>query len=77
MIMSEAFLVDVSIVMFNVCLCYAFLSVPCSPVITCRERADLLALLRMIDSCVYVTFPYGAMGPYLYQLLIFAFFFIL
>ena len=31
--------------MFHVCLCYSVLSVPCSHVITCWERTDLLALL--------------------------------
>ena len=31
--------------MFHVCVCYAVLSVPCSLVITCCERTDLLALL--------------------------------
>ena len=31
--------------MFHVCLCYAVLSVLCSLVVTCWERADLLALL--------------------------------
>ena len=30
-------------------------SVPCGLVITCRERADLLALLYVMVSCVYVT----------------------
>ena len=35
------------------------LSVPCSLVITEWERADLLALLCVMFSCVFVTFPYG------------------
>ena len=33
------------IFMLRVCLCYTVLSVPCSLVITCWERANLLALL--------------------------------
>ena len=37
---------------FHVYLCYAVLSVPCSPVITCGERADLLVLLCAVFSCV-------------------------
>ena len=45
--------------MFHVYLCYAVLSVPCSIVITCWERADLLALLCVMFSCVFVTFSYG------------------
>ena len=43
---------------FHVCLCCAALSVPCSLVITCCVRADLLALLCVIFLC-FVTFPYG------------------
>ena len=31
----------------------------CSLVVTCCERADLLALLCVICSCVCVAFPYG------------------
>ena len=31
--------------MFQVCLCYAVLSVPFSLMVTCCKRADLLALL--------------------------------
>ena len=34
-------------------------SVPCSLVVTCWERADLLALLCVVCSCRLVTFPYG------------------
>ena len=37
---------------FHVCLCYAVLSVPCSLVITCWERVDLLALLWVVFACV-------------------------
>ena len=47
---------------FHVCLCYAVLSNPCSFVITCWVRADLLALLCVAFSCVFVTFPYGVSG---------------
>ena len=53
--------------MFHVHLCYAILSVLCSLVITCWERADLLFLLCVVFSCVYVTFPYGVLGQ-LYRL---------
>ena len=51
--------------MFVVCLCYAILSVPCSLVINCLERADLLAILCVMFSCV-VTFPYGVPGQVWY-----------
>ena len=46
----------------DVCLCYAALFVPCSLVITCWDRADLLALLCAVFSCVFDTFPYGIPG---------------
>ena len=39
----------------------AVLSVPCSLVVTCWERAYLLALLYVMFSCVFVTFPYGVL----------------
>ena len=29
---------------------------------TCCEMADLLALLYVVFSCVYGTFPYGVLG---------------
>ena len=63
---------------FHVYLCYAALSFPCILVITCWERADLLALLCVMFSCVCVHFPYGVSAkvwylivsiPDLYQLL--------
>ena len=52
-------------------LCFVFvyhtvLSVPCSLVVTCWERADLLALLYGMFSCVFVTFPYGILGQVWY-----------
>ena len=43
-------------------LCYAVLSVSYSFVITCWERAALLALLFVMFSCVFVTFPYDVPG---------------
>ena len=40
------------LVMFHVDVCYAVVSVPCSLVVTCCERADLLAVLCVVFSCV-------------------------
>ena len=34
--------------------------------VTCWERADLLALLCVMFSCVFVTFPYDDMGQVWY-----------
>ena len=34
--------------MLHICLCYAVLSVPCSLVVICWERADLLALFCVV-----------------------------
>ena len=39
-----------------VCVCHTVLSVPCSLVNTCWEKADLLALFYMMFYCVFVTF---------------------
>ena len=58
-------------------LVLAVMSVSCSLVVTYWERADLLALLYMMFSCVFVTFPYGVLGQVWYMIvsiLIFAFF---
>ena len=44
-------------VFFDICVsCH---TVPCSLVVTCLERADLLALLCVMFSRVVFTFPYG------------------
>ena len=43
-------------------VCHAFLSVHCSLVVTCWERAVLLAGLYVEFSCVFVTIPCGVMG---------------
>ena len=40
--------------------------VPCSFEITCWERADLVALIRVMFYCVFVTFPYGVLGQVWY-----------
>ena len=38
------------------------LTIPCSLVVTCWERADHLVLLYVRFSCVFVIFPYGVLG---------------
>ena len=48
--------------LFRVCRCHEFLSVHCSLLVTCWERADLLALLYVMFSCVFVTSPCGVLG---------------
>ena len=67
---SSKFLIDPSLVdlfcYFCVCLCHTVLSVSCSHVVTCWERADLLVLFYVMFSCVFVTFPYGVLGQVLY-----------
>ena len=40
---------------FSVCVCYTVLSVSCSLVVNCWERADPLAILCEMLSCVFVT----------------------
>ena len=46
---------------FCVVLCRAVLSVPCSLVITCWDKGDLLVLLCVMFSCGFVTFPCGVL----------------
>ena len=54
--------------MFQVC--HAFLSVHCSLVVTCWERANLLALLYVMFSCVFATFPCGVLGQVRYLIVL-------
>ena len=50
--------------MFRVC--HAIMSVHCSLVVTSWERANLLANLYVVVSCVFVTFPRGVLGQVWY-----------
>ena len=50
------------------CVCHAFLSVQCSIVVTCWERANLLALLCVIFLCVFVTLSCGVLDQVWYLL---------
>ena len=43
-------------------VCHVFLSVHCSPVVTCWKRADLLAPVCVMFYCVFVTFPCCILG---------------
>ena len=45
--------------------------VSCSLVVTCGERADLLAVLYAMFSCVFITFTYGVQGQALYLIVSF------
>ena len=55
---------------FVSCVSHAFASVHCCLVITCRERADLLALVGDVY-CGFVTFPYGILGQVWYLIVLF------
>ena len=44
------------------CVSLAALSVNCSLVVTCWKRANLLALMYVIFSCIFVTFPCAVLG---------------
>ena len=48
-------------------VCHAFLSVPCSLVVSCWERADLLTLLYVMFFSV--TFSYGVLGQVWYLII--------
>ena len=64
--------------LFMSCVCHAFMSVHCYLVITCWERADLLALVCVVLLC-FCHFPHVVScvrcGTCLYRFLIFATFF--
>ena len=49
--------------LFMSCVCHAFASVHqyCCLVVTCWERADLLALVLMFN-CIFDNFPCGILG---------------
>ena len=51
--------------LFMACVCHAFMSVHCCHVVTCWERADLLAFVCYVY-CDFVTFPFGIMGQVWY-----------
>ena len=55
-----------SFLLFVCSVCHAVLSVPCSLVVTCWERDDLLALLYEKFSCVFVTFSYSVLDQVCY-----------
>ena len=44
------------------------LSVHCSLVVTCWKRANLLALLNVMFSSVFATFPCGVLGQVWYKM---------
>ena len=46
-------------------LCFVFVML-CSLVVICWERTYLLALLGVVFSCVFVTFPWCVLGQVLY-----------
>ena len=45
---------------------HAFASVHCCLVVTCWERADLLALVGDVFYCIFVIFPCGILGQVRY-----------
>ena len=49
---------------------HALLSVHCSIVISCWERAGILALLYVKLSCVFVTFSCGVLGQVWYLIVL-------
>ena len=55
----------IKIVVFLSCACHAFASVHCCLVVTCWERADLLARVCGVKLC-FVGFPCGILGQVWY-----------
>ena len=52
------------------CVSHAFASVHCCLVVTCWERADLLAIVADVY-CIFVTFPCGILGQVWYLIVSF------
>ena len=50
-------------ILFVICVClfHTGMSVSCSLMVTCLEKTDLLVLLYVMFSFVFVTFPYGVL----------------
>ena len=57
-------------VFFVSCVSHAFASVNCCLLVTCWERADLLALVGDVY-CTFVTFPCGILGQVWYLIVSF------
>ena len=55
---------------FESCVSYAVASGHCCLVVTCWERADLLALVGDVY-CIFVAFPYGILGQAWYLIVSF------
>ena len=55
-----------SFLLFMFPVCHSVLNVYCSLVATCWEGANLLAVLYVMFSCVFVTFPCGVLGQVWY-----------
>ena len=53
------------------CVSHVFMSVHCCLVVTCWERADLLALVGDLY-CIFVTFPCGILGQVCYLIVSFS-----
>ena len=58
---------------FVSCVSHALASVHCCLVVTCWERADLLALFGDV-CCIFVTFPCGTLGQVWYLIVSFLIF---
>ena len=56
--------------LFVSCVSHALPSVHCCLVVTCCERADLLALVGDVY-CIFVTFPGGILGQVWYLIVSF------
>ena len=68
-LLSVAFKIDTFFVSC-VSLTHAFASVHCCLVVTCWERADLLALVGDVY-CIFITFPCGILGQVWYLIVSF------
>ena len=62
--MTDIFCRSFDSVLFMACVCHAFASVHCCPLVTCWESADPLALVCDVSLC-FVTYQCGILGQVL------------
>ena len=55
---------------YCVCRCHNVMSVCCSFVVTCGERADILAFVYVVFSCVFVNLPFGVLSNLCYLIVL-------
>ena len=61
-LLTLLYVVTCCVLLYIVLFSCIVLSVSCSLVVTCWEGADLWAVMYVVVSCDFVTFPFGILG---------------